>query len=437
MGTEVTRSVSPPTNPTAPSTGGRIGRFRWVICALLFFATAINYMDRQILGLLKPDLAKSFQWSETDYSQIVVAFQAAYAVGQILFGPFIEWVGTKSAYALSIIFWSLAAMSHAAARSVFGFGGARFALGLGEAGNFPTAIKTVAEWFPAKERALATGIFNSGSNVGAIFAPLLVPWLASQFGWRASFVILGIAGFVWLIFWFLFYDSPETSRRLRAAEREHIQRGLPVGNEKPIPWRAMLRYRQTWAYVATGIFVGPVWWFYLFWLPDFFNKQYGLNLKAFGPPLVLVYTFTCFGSIGGGAFSSWLLRRGWSINAARKTTLLICALATVPVVLATRVPNVWIATALFAFAAAAHQGWSANMYTVVSDIFPKRAVASVVGLAGTVAALASMAFSWLVGNILQDTGVYDTILLLCGSAYVVALAIFHFLVPRIAPVQVS
>jgi len=412
------------------------GKYRWVICGLLFAATLVNYMDRQILGLLKPVLSKELNWSEQDYGNIVVAFQAAYAAGQVLFGPFIAWIGTKNAYAFSIIFWSIAAASHALMKTAFGFGTARFALGLGESGNFPAAIKTVAEWFPQKERSIATGLFNTGSNIGAVIAPLLVPLLTFKFGWRGAFVILGLSGFVWLIFWFIFYDAPEKSRYLKPEELAYIKSNEMKAESEKIPWLKIISYRQTWAYVATGIFVGPVWWFYLFWLPDFFSKQFNLNLKTFGLPLVTVYAITCIGSIGGGWLSPWLLNKGFSLNRARKTASLICACCTLPVIFSTHVQCVWLATGFFALAAAAHQGWSATMYTVVSDIFPKKAVASVVGLGGTCAAIASMWFSWFVGHILQGTGVYDKIMLICGSAYVIAWLIFQIIVPKIKPIEI-
>jgi len=413
------------------------GRFRWVICTLLFLATTINYLDRQILGLLKPDLSRALHWTETDYGRIAIAFMAAYAVGQILFGPLIEWVGTKTAYASSIVVWSLAAMAHALAQSVFGFGAVRFILGLGESGNFPTAIKTVAEWFPPKERSVATGIFNAGTNIGAIFAPVLVPWLALQFGWRTAFVALGLSGFAWLIFWFIFYDPPEQSRRIEKAELAYIHGGQAVAAEEKIPWGKLLEYRESWGYYGTCVLVGPVWWFYGYWLPDFFSKQFHLDLKHFGPPLVVVYSVACLGSVAGGGLSAWLLRRGWSVNAARKTASFICACGTLPVIFATRVNSVWLATGFFALAAAAHQGWSATMYTVISDIFPKRAVASVVGFGGTLASLMSMAFFWLVSNILQGEGTYGTIMMICGSAYVVAWLIFHLVVPQIKALQIQ
>ena len=407
-----------------------------MVCALLFFATLINYMDRQMIGILKPHLSTTLKWSEEDYGHIVIAFHAAYAVGQALSGPFIEWIGTKRAYAFSVVLWSLAAMAHALAKSVFGFGVARFGLGLGESGNFPSAITTVAEWFPQRERSLATGIFNTGSSVGVIVAPVLVPWLTLQFGWRTAFVVLGVGGFVWLLFWFAFYDAPERSRRLKSDELAHIRSGGEESALKNLPWRKVLQYRETWAFVACGIVTAPVWWFYLFWLPDFFNKQFGLNLRDFGPPLVAVYTVTGLGSVAGGGLSAWLLRRGWSLNWARKTAALVCACCAVPVVLATHTQSVWLAASFFALAAAANQGWSATMYTVVSDIFPREAVASVVGLGGMFSSVAAMGFSWLVGHILQSTGMYDKILLLCGSAYVVTWLIFHLMVPHIKPVKI-
>jgi len=415
-----------------------VGKFRWVICALLFAACTINYMDRQVLGLLKPDLSRTFNWTETDYGRMAIAFQAAYAVGQTLFGPLINWIGTKSAYAFSVLFWSLAAMSHSLCRSVTGFCSARFALGLGESGNFPTAIRTVTEWFPPKERSVATGIFNTGSNMGAIFAPVLVPFIVGYFGgWKAAFIALGAVDLVWLAFWLGFYNSPEKSKRVSPEELAHIKSGLAATAEQKIPWVKLLRFREAWAYYGTCVLVGPVWWFYGFWLPDFFSKQFHLSLKQFGLPLVVVYTVTALGSIGGGGLSAWFLKRGWSVNKARKTASLVCAVCTLPVIFAPRVGSVWLATAFFALAAASHQGWSATMYTVVSDIFSKRAVASVVGFGGTLASLMSMGFFWLVSHILQGEGTYRTIMLLCGSAYVVAWLIFHVGVPKIKPVEIK
>jgi MFS transporter, ACS family, hexuronate transporter len=414
----------------------RVGRFRWVICALLFAATLINYMDRQVLGLLKPELTKVFHWSEQDYGNIIVAFQAAYAFSQMVAGPIIEWVGMRFAFTGAIIFWSLAAMAHALARSVFGFGIARVALGLGEGMNFPACVRTVTEWFPQRERSVATGLFNSGSNLGAIVAPLLVWVLFENFGWKMAFIILGLAGFVWLVFWLMLYQPLETSRRVNAEERAYIE-GEKVAKIEQVPWQRLFAYREAWVLWFTGILVGPVWWFYLFWLPDIFSKQFGMNLKQFGPPLAVIYGIAAIGSIGGGGLSAWFLRRGWTVNAARKTAGLICALCTVPVVFIPHLQNVWVATALFALATAAHQGWSATFYTVTSDIFPKQAVGSMTGFGGTCSGVASMYFSWLVGHVLQGSGVYDKILLVCGSAYVVALLAFHLVVPTIKPVKLQ
>jgi ACS family hexuronate transporter-like MFS transporter len=415
-----------------------VGKFRWAICALLFFACTVNYMDRQVLGLLKPVLAQKFEWTETDYSRMAILFQLAYAIGQISFGPIINWIGTKTAYAGSVLFWSLAAMSHALCRTVAGFCGARFALGLGESGNYPAAIRVVTEWFPPKERSVATGIFNTGSNMGAIFAPVLVPFIVATFGgWQAAFITLGCADLVWLGFWIWFYNSPEKSKHVKPAELAHIHSGVAPTAERNIPWRKLLGYREAWAYYGTCVLVGPVWWFYGFWLPDFFNKQFHLNLKQFGPPLVVVYLITAFGSIGGGGLSAWLLKRGWSLNWSRKGATLLFACCTLPVIFAPRVGSVWLATAFFALAAAAHQGWSATMYTAVADIFPKRAVASVVGFGGTLASLVSMGFFYLVGHVLQGEGTYKMIMLICGSAYVVAWLIFHLGVPTIKPARIE
>lgn len=415
-----------------------VGKFRWAICALLFFACTVNYMDRQVLGLLKPVLAQKFEWTETDYSRMAILFQLAYAIGQISFGPIINWIGTKTAYAGSVLFWSLAAMSHALCRTVAGFCGARFALGLGESGNYPAAIRVVTEWFPPKERSVATGIFNTGSNMGAIFAPVLVPFIVATFGgWQAAFITLGCADLVWLGFWIWFYNSPEKSKHVKPAELAHIHSGVAPTAERNIPWRKLLGYREAWAYYGTCVLVGPVWWFYGFWLPDFFNKQFHLNLKEFGPPLVVVYLVTAFGSIGGGGLSAWLLKRGWSLNWSRKAATLLFACCTLPVIFAPRVGSVWLATAFFALAAAAHQGWSATMYTAVADIFPKRAVASVVGFGGTLASLVSMGFFYLVGHVLQGEGTYKMIMLICGSAYVVAWLIFHLGVPTIKPARIE
>ena len=427
-----------------------VGKFRWVICALLFAACVVNYMDRQILGLLwgEGDFKKSVGWTDRDYGLIAICFQCSYAFGQVAFGPIIEYIGTKKTYAFAMIFWSFAAMSHALARSLGSWGLARFALGAGESGNFPTAIKTVTEWFPPKERSVATGIFNSGSNIGAIVAPLLVPFLFHAVGWQGSFITIGIAGFVWLGFWLWLYQPPEKSTRVSAAELAHIRTGLSATSEEKIPWTKLLGYREAWAYYGTCVLVGPVWWFYGFWLPGFFHDQFNLNLSGFGLPLAFVATVTALGSVGGGGLSAWFLKRGWPLNRARKTASLICAVCTLPVILTPHVSSPWLAAALFALAGAAHQGWSATMYSVIADIFPKRAVASVVGFGGMLAGVVSTAFFWFASNAIwrhkaampdyhPDYHTYGTIMLICGCAYVVAWVIFHVGVPQIKPAKIK
>jgi MFS transporter, ACS family, hexuronate transporter len=410
--------------------------FRWTVCGLIFAATTINYMDRQVLGLLAPTLEKELGWSEMEYARIVMAFQAAYALGLLGFGRIIDRIGTRHGYALSIFAWSVAAMAHALARGVLGFGVARFALGLGEAGNFPAAVKAVTEWFPRRERALATGLFNSGANVGAIIAPLVVPWLKSQYGWQGTFIVLGAIGFVWLIFWYWLYALPHDSKHVSAEELQLIQSDPPEPPQQKIPWTALLQYPQTWAFVVGMSLSAPIWWFYLYWLPKFLHKQHGLDLATMGPPLVVIYTMTTVGSIAGGWLSGSLIKRGWSINASRKTALLICALAVVPVIFAAQASNLWVATFLIGLAASAHQGWAANLFTLVSDLFPKHAVASVVGLGGMFGSLSALAFSQAVGLNLQSSGSYTILFIMAGSAYLLALIIMQLLIPKMKPVEV-
>lgn len=423
--------------PATPPPPRLLWGFRWTVCALLFAATTINYMDRQVLGILAPTLEKELGWNEIEYARIVMAFQAAYAIGLLGFGRLIDVIGTRHGYAIAIFAWSVAAMAHALARGVFGFGVARFALGLGEAGNFPAAVKAVAEWFPRRERALATGLFNSGSNVGAILAPLAVPWLTLHFGWQMAFVILGATGFVWLIFWYWLYAPPNASARVSPEELAHIQSDPPEAAAAKISWRHLLRHRQTWAFVVGMTFSAPIWWFYLYWLPKFLHQQHGLDMAGLGPPLVVIYTMACVGSVGGGWLSGFLLQRGWSVNASRKLALLVCALAVVPVVFAARASNLWVATLLIGLAAAAHQGWSANLFTLASDLFPKQAVASVVGLGAMFGSVSAMVFAQSTGYILQSTGSYWWLFIMSGSAYLVALAIMQLLVPRMKPAAVD
>ncbi len=409
----------------------KVGHFRWTICALLFFATTINYLDRQILGILAPTLQKEIGWNEVDYGNIVVAFQASYAIGLLIAGGVMDKIGTRLGYAVSISVWSLAAMGHALARTVGGFSAARFALGLGEAGNFPAAIKTVAEWFPKRDRALATGIFNAGSNVGAIAAPLMVPWLTLTYGWQAAFVVTGIIGFAWLVAWLLLYRRPEEHPRLSRAELAYI-RSDPAEALTPIPWGSLFKHRQVWAFALGKLLTDPVWWFYLYWLGKFLDKNYGIKLSQISLPLIVIYLVADVGSVGGGWLSSALIRRGWSVNAGRKTAMLICALCVVPVGIASQTSHLWVAVGLISLAAAAHQGWSANLFTMVSDMYPRRAVGRVVGIGGMAGALGGMGFAALTGHVLQANGSnYLPVFLICGFAYLIALGLIQLLAPKL------
>jgi ACS family hexuronate transporter-like MFS transporter len=412
----------------------RIGNHRWIICALLFFATTINYIDRQVLGILAPELQKVFGWDEISYGNIVVAFQAAYAIGLLGVGRLLDVIGTRLGFLFALVLWSFAAMGHALARSVFGFGTARFFLGLGESGNFPASIKTVAEWFPRRERALATGIFNAGSNVGAIIAPLTVPWIAIHYGWRAAFILTGAIGFLWIIFWMRSYRRPSEHPRLSPSEKAYIEQDPPDPVER-IAWRRLFPHRQLWAFFAGKFLTDPIWWFYLYWIPKFLNQKHGLTLNKIGLPLIIIYLTADVGSIAGGWISSSLIKRGWSVNAGRKTAMLICALCVVPIVFASQVESVWAAVALIGLAAAAHQGWSANIFTLVSDLFPRQAVGSVVGFGGMGGAVGGMLIATFVGHLLQWTGSYLWPFVIAGSAYLTALLIIHLLLPRLEPAR--
>ena len=381
--------------------------------------------------MLKPDLQRSLGWNEIQYSNLVFVFQLAYAISLLLVGRLIDRIGTRRGFSLSVAWWSLAAMGHALANGVFGFGVARFALGLGEGGNFPASIKTVAEWFPKKERALATGVFNSGTNVGAILTPLLVPWIVQRWGWRAAFVLIGLSGFLWLLLWRAFYAPPEEHPRLSAAERDYIRSDPADPVEAGVGWRRLLPHPQTWAFVIGKFLTDPVWWLYLFWAPDFLEKRYGLGLAGRALPMAVIYVVSSFGSIGGGWLSGLLLRRGFSVNAARKSTMLLTALAVLPVALAPRATTMWGGVALVSLAAAAHQGWSANIFTTASDMFPRRAVGSVIGLGGMAGAVGGMLFTKVTGYVLQDTGSYAVPFAVAAGIYLFALAIFHLLAPRL------
>jgi ACS family hexuronate transporter-like MFS transporter len=419
----------PSTTPVRPG-----GYYRWTICALLFFATTINYIDRQVLGILAPFLEKEIGWSEADYGFIVTAFQAAYALGLLLVGRIMDVLGTKRGYTFAMIFWSLAAMAHALARSAFGFGAARFALGLGESGNFPAAIKTVAEWFPKKERALATGIFNAGSNVGAVVAPLVVPWITLTYGWQQAFIATGAIGFTWLFFWWLLYDVPQQSKRVSKQELAYIQSDPPDSPEK-IPWLKLMTYRQAWAFAIAKFLTDPIWWFYLYWVPKFLYKTYGLTLDKLGLPLIVIYLMADVGSVGGGWLSSSFIKRGWEVHRGRKAAMLICALAVLPIVFASQAAELWMAVALLGLATAAHQGWSANLFTTASDMFPRKAVGSIVGFGGMAGSIGGMLFATSAGLLLEWTGSYMTMFIAAGVAYLLALLVIHLLVPKLEPAK--
>ncbi|TCK83290.1 MFS transporter [Albibacterium bauzanense] len=423
----------------------KVGNYRWVICALLFFATTINYIDRQVIGLLKPTLEVEFNWTEVDYGYIVMVFAAMYALGYVLFGTFIDKVGTKVGYAVSVSVWSIAAMLHAVARSTVGFGFARGLLGLAEAGNFPAGVKAVAEWFPKKERALATGIFNSGTSIGAVAAPIIVPLILGAYGWYEAFWITGALGFVWLIFWWIFYEIPSKQKRLKQPEFEYIHSDADAGEEASpvkLKWGQLLRLKQTWVFVIGKVLTDPIWWFFLFWLPSYFADAFALDLTKPSLQLAVVYAATTFGSIGGGYLSSHFIKKGWPVLKARKTTLLIVAIAVTPIFLVQYAGNIWEVVVLISIATAAHQAWSANIFTIVSDMFPKKAVSTVVGIGGMSGSIASTLFPIFVGTLLayykdlgNITAGYNILFIICGCAYFLAWAIIQLLTRRMKPIE--
>lgn len=404
--------------------------YRWRICALLFFATTINYLDRQVLGLLKPLLATEFGWSETDYSYIVVVFTSCYALGMVLSGRLVDKFGVKLGYGVCVLMWSIAACGHALVKSTMGFAIMRAMLGSFESGSFPCAVKSVSEWFPRKEQALAVGILTAGTSVGAVAAPAVVPWLAASYGWEAAFFITGLTGFVWLGFWYFMYQVPAKHAKLSQAEREYINQDSTEEESAPkvkVSWLSLLKLRATWTFFVGKLLTDPIWWFMLFWLPSYFNSRFQLDLKSLGIPLVIVYVSTSIGSIGGGWISSRLIAKGWAVNKARQTTMLCLAFLVLPISLAPWVENMWVMVGLLSLAAAAHQGWSANLFTTPSDMFPKAFVGSVVGIGGLAGAMGATLFPLLVGVILDhfkllgniNTG-YNILFVICGLAYIVA-----------------
>lgn len=418
------------------------GRYRWIVCALLFFATTINYIDRQILSLIKPILDEQLHWTDSEFGMVNSAFQGAYGLSLLFFGWFADRFGTKIGYAVSIAAWSVMAMAHALVGSVNGFLAARIGLGLGEGGNFPSAIKAVAQWFPQKERALATSIFNSGSNVGAIIAPAIVPWIALNWGWHMAFIVAGVAGLVWLLAWVPLYNSPEKAVRLSKAELDYIQSDRETASAA-LSWGSLLRHRQTWSFLVAKFITDPVWWFFLIWLPDFFKKTYQLDIKKSWDKLMAIYAIITVLSIIGGWITGHLAKQGWSVTRARKTGMALFALCVVPVMFSTHV-SVWPAVLLIALAGSAHQAWSANLYTTVSDMFPKTAVASVTGLGGLAGAIGGIIFPLYCGRVLdhykaigQESSAYTELLQICAFAYLITFAIHHLLAPKFERFEVE
>lgn len=406
----------------------RPSSYRWTICALLFVATTINYVDRQVLGILAPTLQRELHWTEADYGDIVSWFSFAYAFGFLVAGRVIDWIGVRRGLAAAVVAWSAAAIGTALARTAAGFSFARAALGVSESAIFPGSIKTIAEWFPQQERALATGLFNAGTNMGAILTPLLVPWIALRWGWQWAFVGTGALGFLWLLLWIPLYRSPDAA----------VVAGAESGESERAPWISLFRYRQTWAFIVGKLMADPVWWFYLYWLPKFLDAKYGVKLAQVAAPIIVVYLIADVGSVGGGWISSALIKRGWSVNRARKSTMLAMAVLIVPTALVSRAPGMWAAVLIVGVAAAAHQAWSANVYTLASDMFPKSAVGSVVGIGAFAGAMGGVVFQRVTGRVLQANGSdYAPIFVVCGLAYVTAWAIIQLLAPRLEPARLA
>jgi ACS family hexuronate transporter-like MFS transporter len=410
------------------------GKVRWVVCGLLFLAVVLSYVDRQVLSVLKPTLQKQYGWTETGYGDVVFWFQAAYGLGYVAFGRIVDRIGARAGFAVAVTLWTIGHMAHALVRSTVGFTIARIPLALGESGTFPASLAAVTEWFPQRERALAIGLFNAGSNVGAIVAPLLVPAITLTLGWRMAFILTGLLTVVWLAAWLAFYRKPAQHPAVSAAELAYIQSD-PAPIQTPVPWRRLLATRETWAYVLGRFLIDPVWWTFLFWLPDFFNRRYGVDMTAFGPPLVVIYVLADIGSVVGGWGSSRLLKAGLPPNRARKLAMLACALVVTPVAFASAAPNLWAATLLIGLATAGHQGFSANAYALPSDLFPRWAVGSVVGLGGLGGALGGMLMAKYAGWILQTVGSYQPIFVAAAGAYLVALLVIHLITPAYRPAR--
>lgn len=433
----------------------RIGKYRWTICSLIFFATTINYLDRTVIAFLRPYLAAAFEWTPVEevanYADIEMAFKVSYAFGFVFAGRIIDKLGTKIGYALSTTLWSIAAVCHAFATNTLGFGIARAFLGVSEAGNFPAAIKATAEWFPKKERALATGIFNSGSNIGAIAVPFTIPFLAENYGWKMAFILTGAIGFIWLILWYIFYEVPSKQKRLSKAELDYIKSDSdeePIDAAQPrITWAKLLTFRQTWAFALGKFITDPIWWFYIFWLPDFLRKEYKLDSFEIIWPSAIPLIIASFGSVGGGWLPMKFINSGWTVFKSRKTSMLIYAIAVLPILFVQYLGtlNMWIAVSIVGLAMAAHQAWSANIFTTVSDMFPKNVTASVTGIGGLFGGVGGLLLTALIQkrmfvyyeSIHQIKTGYFIMFLICGSAYLLAWSVMHILVPRMERIKLK
>jgi MFS transporter, ACS family, hexuronate transporter len=425
------RSTTGPLAPATPET-----QFRWMICTILFIGVTVNYMDRQILGVFKTTLQAQLGWSEVDYSNLVAWFQGAYALGLLLMGRVVDRLGTRKGYSVVMVVWSLASIATGACKSLLSFICARSALGLGESGVFPASNKAVAEWFPKKERALAFGIFNSGTNAGAILTPITVGILTKYVGWRWSFVLIGSLGFLWLIWWLIVYREPDQHPRCSPSELAYIKSD-PQEKMQKTSWGEILPHRQAWAFALGKFCIDPIWWFYLFWIPDFLQRTYKLNLLQAALPLATLYAIATLGSVVFGWLSGKLISRGSTVNFARKITMLICAVCVLPIVTAYHVANLWTAVLIVGIAAASHQGFSANLFTTASDMFPKRAVATVTGFGGMAGAVGGLFIAKIVGYVLQKTGSYMVPFFIAGSAYLIGLLLLHILAPRLEPVEME
>ncbi|TYC78526.1 MFS transporter [Novosphingobium sp. BW1] len=415
---------------TAAPVRGKVGRYRWLIVTLLFAATAVNYVDRQMIGVLKPTLEAEFNWSESDFAGIIFWFQLAYAIGYLSFGKVVDGLGARLGYTIAIVIWTISHVAHGFASGVTSFAAARFGLGIGESGNFPAGIRAVTDWFPQKERAFAIGLFNAGANVGAILTPLIVPLLVLWFDWRMAFFVTGLFGVAWLAAWWAIYRHPSEHARVTREELAWIQQD-PADPVEKIGWSRLLTVRETWAYALGKFLIDPIWWFFLFWLPGYLFERYDLDLKTFGLPLAAIYLISDIGSIAGGWMSSKLIKAGRTPNFARKLTMFVCAVCVLPIWFAQSIDNVWSAVLVIGLATAAHQAFSANLYTLPSDMFPRGAVGSVVGIGGTVGALGGMGMALFAGYILDATGSYEVLFAICASAYLLALLAIHLLSPRL------